>query len=86
MNVWNLPEKYGIVVRDHHVELYDTGNHLLTIVRLANITCNKIGIGCTPNPNMVLSATPEAETLGMSEIKLAQLEIKLEDTLVLSKT
>ncbi len=85
MTAWNLPEKYAIVVRDHHAEFYDTGNYLLTIVRLANITCNKIGIGDSSDPNIVLTATAEAETLGLSEIKLAQLEIKLEDTMALSK-
>ena len=86
LKVWNLPEKYGIVVRDHHTEPFDAGNHLLTIVRLANITCNKIGIGCKPNPHIVVTATPEAEILNLPEIKLAELEIKLEDTLNLSRS
>ncbi len=81
---WSLPEKYAVVARDHHADTYDNGNHLLTIVRLANMVCNKIGLGITPMSDIILAATPEAEAIRLSEIKLAQLEIELEDSMSLS--
>jgi HD-like signal output (HDOD) protein len=83
---WNLPERYAVIARDHHINPYDTANHLLTIVRLADVTCNKLGIGIDPNSEIVLTATVECEQLGLSEIEIAQLEIKLEDSIALSQS
>ncbi len=79
MKRWNLPEEYCIVARDHHKEPYDTDNILLVIIRLADQACEKIGVGLCSDPNIALAATPEAQTLGMGEIVLAELEILLED-------
>ncbi|CAN2039001.1 HDOD domain-containing protein [Candidatus Magnetomoraceae bacterium gMMP-15] len=81
MKNWNIPENYCIVARDHHLEEFDSNNTLLIIVRLANQTCNKMGIGITEDSSTILATTTEADLLGLSEIKLAELEIKLEDTL-----
>ncbi len=79
MKNWNLPESYCIIVRDHHAEDFDGENYLLTVVRLADRTCNKVGIGLRPDDQIVLSATREAGLLGLSEVVLAKLEIHLED-------
>ncbi len=79
MKNWNLPERYCIIVRDHHAEDFDGENYLLTVVRLADRTCNKVGIGLRPDDQIVLSATREAGLLGLSEVVLAKLEIHLED-------
>ncbi len=79
MKNWNLPEKYCLIVRDHHAEDFDAENYLLTVVRLADRTCNKVGIGLRPDEQIVLSATREAGLLGLSEVVLAKLEIHLED-------
>ena len=49
------------------------------IVKLANQACNKLGIGLKPDPSLLLAATAETYSLGLSEITLAELEIKLED-------
>ncbi len=81
MKSWNLPEKYCDVARDHHKERFDQNNFLLTIVRLANHTANKIGTGLVDGASLILSATIEASLLGLSDIDLARLEIELEDNL-----
>jgi HD-like signal output (HDOD) protein len=79
MKRWNLPDEYCIVARDHHKEPYDNDNMLLVIVRLADQACEKLGIGLRSDPNIALAATPEAQTLGLGEIALAEVEILLED-------
>ena len=83
MQKWNLPEKFCRVAREHHTEAFDSKDFLLIIIRLANLTCNKMGIGPCGDASIVLMATPEAYLLQLSEIDLAQLEIKLEDSQVL---
>ena len=79
---WNLPEEYCVIARDHHSEELDAADFLMTITRMADKACNKLGIGLEENPEYALVATPEAETLHLSEVDLAQLEIKLEDSQV----
>jgi len=65
------------------VEL-DDKNYLLLLVRMANLVCHKLGIGMEKDPSFVLPATLEANLLNLTEIDLAELEIVLEDTAVLS--
>ncbi len=86
LKAWNLPGQYGIVARDHHIEDFDRDNILLVIVRLVHQACNKLGLGVGEAPKIVLAATVEANLLGLSEISLAKLEIKLEDSLRLSQS
>lgn len=76
---WNLPDRYCNVARDHHADEFDPKDFLLLIVRLSDHACNKVGIGATADPSVVLSALPEAKILGISEVDLAQFEIQLED-------
>jgi HD-like signal output (HDOD) protein len=83
MKQWNLPEEYCAIARDHHGD-FDGKNLLLLLVRLSNMACLKLGIGLAKDPSLVLSATEEAHQLNLSEIDLAELEILLEDTAVLS--
>jgi putative nucleotidyltransferase with HDIG domain len=78
---WNLPEDYCCIVRDHHAEEIAPDNISLAIVRLANESCRKLGVGLDPNPNLILAATPEASLLKCSELLLAELEVMLEDHL-----
>lgn len=40
----------------------------------------KMGIGMVEDPDVVLVATPEADAIHISEVDLAQLEIMLEDS------
>ncbi len=76
---WNLPEAYCLVARDHHVENFDSRNTLLLLVRMVDITCNKMGIGLREPEEQLLVAAPEAVSLGLSEVDIAELEIMLED-------
>jgi HD-like signal output (HDOD) protein len=81
---WNLPEAYCVVVRDHHADTFNTNDILLLLVRMADKACNRLGIGLRPDPTLSLETTPEAHLLGLSEIALARLEIRLEDAMALS--
>jgi len=81
---WNLPNVYCQVVLKHHDETCGDENIILLMVRLANFACNKMGIGLHEDPSLLLAATPEAHSLGLSEVALAELEIKLEDSLKLA--
>ncbi|MDH4317724.1 MAG: HDOD domain-containing protein [Desulfobulbaceae bacterium] len=82
---WNLPEIYAIVARDHHLEEFDPKNDLLVIIRLADLTCNKLGVGTREHTDIILAATAEADHLGLSEIKTAELEIRVEDAIGLAR-
>ena len=81
MKHWNFPEKYCEITREHHAEEFDANNFLLIIVRLADKACNKMGIGLYEDPSLSLATTFEANLLGLSEVVLGELEIKLEDSL-----
>jgi hypothetical protein len=72
------------VTHEHHRENYDFKNDLLVIVRMADQTCRKMGIGSGVDPGILLGATPEATLLGLSEIAIAELQIKMEDSLFLA--
>lgn len=76
---WNLPEQYCVACRDHHCAQYDKTNILLLLVRLANLACEKLGIGIRQKEDLVLVTCPEAGLLGLSDITLAELEIAMED-------
>ena len=79
---WNLPEKYCQVAREHHAEEFDYTDNLLVLVRLANHICHKLGIGLCEDPSLSLMETPEANQLQLSEVDLARLEVRLEDSQV----
>jgi HD-like signal output (HDOD) protein len=81
---WNLPEAYCEIALKHHEEECGDDNTLLQLVRLGNYACKKMGIGLHDEPTFLLAATPEAHSLGISELVLAELEIKLEDSLNLA--
>jgi HD-like signal output (HDOD) protein len=76
---WDLPEQYASVARDHHESAFDEADLLLVVTRLLDAASKKLGIGQTEDPDIVLAATPEAQVLGLKDIKLAQLEVMLED-------
>lgn len=82
MEHWNLPEKYSRVARNHHSAELDGSNFLLVLVRLANQICHKMGIGLLEDPSIALMETPEAAQLQLSEVDLARLEVRLEDSQV----
>ena len=77
-----MPETYSDVALNHHLDEIDKDNSLLIIIRLVNKACNMMGIGLNEDPSAILAASEEADLLGVSEISLAELEIKLEDSMV----
>ena len=81
---WNLPEAYCEIALRHHEEECGEDDILLLLVRLGNYACRKMGIGLHEDPTILLAATFEAHSLGLSELILAELEIKLEDALKLA--
>jgi HD-like signal output (HDOD) protein len=84
LTIWNMPEYFCVIARDHHTAEIDDKKYLLLLVRMANLVCHKLGIGMEKDPSLVLPATLEANLLNLTEIDLAELEIILEDTAVLS--
>jgi putative nucleotidyltransferase with HDIG domain len=79
---WNLPDGYARVARDHHETEQGMNDDLMMMVRLADKTTNSMGIGLRQPESCILAATVEADYFGLSEIDIAQLEIKLEDSKV----
>ena len=78
---WHIPEMYCEIARDHHLIDFDTSRTPLAIVRLANFAGAKVGLSLTPQPDIILSALPEAACLNAKEILVAELEIMMEDTM-----
>ena len=48
-------------------------------VRLVDQACARIGISLEPNPELNLAASAEAQSLRVSDVITAELEIRLED-------
>jgi HD-like signal output (HDOD) protein len=76
---WNIPDIYVRIARNHHLENFDPADNTMLIVRVANHATAKVGASLTPDPCLSLNALPEAQSLGASDILLAELEIMLED-------
>ncbi|MBU2552288.1 MAG: HDOD domain-containing protein [Proteobacteria bacterium] len=75
----NIPEVYCTVAGKHHDPDIKGDNIVLNMVRLANLTCHKLGIGPKKNEEIMLSTTPEAINLMAKDILLAELQVDLED-------
>jgi len=81
---WNLPETYIRVVEHHHDPDFEDHDTLLIAVRLVDQACARVGISLTPDPEINLAASSEAQALRVSDIQTAELEIELEDAAELS--
>lgn len=79
LKVWNLPEVYCQVARLHHADNFEDQDILLPMVSLANKVLAKAGIGMKHMPDLDLATSPEAVLLDLSEIKIAELEVTVED-------
>ncbi len=79
LKTWNLPEIYCNVALHHHDENTDSQDTILLIVSLANKVLAKAGIGLIHTPDIDLATSPEAIQLDLSEIKVAELELTVED-------
>jgi HD-like signal output (HDOD) protein len=80
MKLWNMPEEYCLIVRDHHVLEIDSENTLLVLIRLADKVCHKLSIGIHSQADLNLAETAEAQVLQLAEADLAELELMLEET------
>ena len=78
LKTWNLPEIYCTVARHHHDDM-ENPDVVLLMVSLANKVLAKAGIGIMHTPDIDLATSPEAIQLDMSEIKVAELELTVED-------
>lgn len=82
---WNLPHVYCNIAQNHHRDECDPSDIPLLLVRLADQTCVKLGIGPRYDPSIILAEAQEAHNLGAKDLLLAELQIMLEDTLHLSE-
>lgn len=78
---WHMPQLYCDIVAGHEADRWDQGNVLLAMVRLANLACRKLGVGMNKDHSVLLFASTEAQTLGLKETALAELEIVIENAL-----
>lgn len=81
---WSLPEKYCTIARDHHNIEFDTSNLMLVMIRLADKVCQQLGVGMIENGNTDIFACEEASILDINDVTIAQLQIKIEDSLHLA--
>ena len=80
LELWNLPEFFQQVVLHQADEEYDDSNIVLGIIRLVNMACILEGIADVKDTSgLILETAPEVQTLGLSEIDIAELRIMLED-------
>jgi len=79
LKTWNLPEIYCMVARHHHDDEMENRDVVLLMVSLANKVLGKAGIGIVHTPDVDLATSSEAIQLDLSEIKVAELELSMED-------
>ncbi len=79
---WNLGEVYIDIARSHHAVQLDECNALAAVVRLADLSCTKLGLNLIGDPGLVVTASAEATLLGVNDITIAELEITLEDAML----
>lgn len=76
---WELPGPYIHVVEHHHDPEISESELLLGVVRLADLACNRLGVGLSPAPELVLANTLEAQVFRVPPLVLAELEVRIED-------
>jgi HD-like signal output (HDOD) protein len=79
MRYLNMPEEYCHVVRKHHDPIVAEDSVVLHLVRLANWTCHRLGVGMKTEPGIMLSTLPEAIKLMASDLLLAELQVHIEE-------
>jgi len=80
MQHWNFPSMYCDVIRDHHIEHWDSVNKMLAIIRFANLACRHIGLGLKHEPELDLISSSEAGVLELNENQINELEVMLEES------
>jgi len=78
---WSLPEQYCTIARDHHSSEFAASNQLLVMIRLADKVCQQLGVGMVEDRDVDVFACEEASVLDIKDVTIAQLQIKIEDSL-----
>ncbi|PPD19522.1 MAG: metal-dependent phosphohydrolase [Methylomonas sp.] len=81
---WNLPDAYCAIAEMHHQPMSQETGTVELIVRIVDMVAYKLGISPRKQPQISVATSEEAQTLGITEITLAELEIALEDALAVS--
>lgn len=81
---WNLPIKYCEITQNHHSEVLDKDDIFLMAVQLGNKACNNLNIGLREKSPISPTLTEQFLLLGLSEIDMSNLEIKLENSKILA--
>ena len=76
---WNLPDLFCRVVANHHGATPERDDGVMLIVRVMDLACVKEGIGERYEPDLELDACDEATILGLDQIRIAELQVVLED-------
>lgn len=74
LDSWELPEIYCEIAKKHH-GVEPTRNLALSLVRVADRTCDRIGMSLTPDPNLDPATPSEIEQLGLTGKHLETAEI-----------
>jgi HD-like signal output (HDOD) protein len=78
LKLWNLPEQFIIIARDHHTQDFDQSNLLLVLIRLINQICLKMETGNKPEDTTAIFSSTEANILNLTELGIAEIEIGIE--------
>lgn len=80
MQHWNMPQIYTDVVARHHNDDFDSGDTVLTLVRLVNKASKVKGIDLVKEPDLDLQAQPETTLLQLTQDELEDLYEILDDS------
>jgi HD-like signal output (HDOD) protein len=81
MEHWNMPKPYFNVVANHEGVNFDTGDTVLTLVRLVNKACRFKGIGLSAEPELEINSQPETTLLQLSQDELDDLFEVLDESM-----
>jgi hypothetical protein len=74
MDYWNIPPVYRSIVAEHHSELVNPDDTLLSIVRLVNINSRRLHQSLNPSDFHTDDVLSESSTLRMDDSVWANLE------------
>jgi putative nucleotidyltransferase with HDIG domain len=81
---WSIPEIYCQIARDHNIANVNSEDYPLLIVRLANESSRKLGLGLNPDMPPDLAQIPEVNYLKVSAELLEELQIMLKNHLTIA--
>ncbi len=77
---WRFPEVYQRIVEKHHDPIGDSTDIPLALVRIANNSCRRLGLGLEDEIDSTLELAPELAAVGANDLVIARLEVLMEDT------